>query len=131
MSTRTRIAPHRVINAQSMAASITSEVTILQSMTGFMYQASWSGTSPVGTLSVQVSNDYSKYAGGSVDNPGTWTTIALQLDDGTIATSVPVSGNTGSDVINVSGMYGNAVRLVYTFGSGVGTMSAYISGKVA
>lgn len=131
MSTRTTLRPATIINAQSMAADITSDPTVLNSISGVSYEASWSGTSPVGTLSAQVSNSYALSSTGAVINAGVWTTVALVLDTGLVATSVPVTGNTGSVVINLTGVQEYAIRLFYDAASGVGTMSAVICGKVS
>lgn len=113
-----------------MAADITSEVTILQSLTKLAYQFSWSGTTPVGDMYFQLSNDYEKSADGkTVVNAGTWTNGEMSYN-GSVVTAIPVSGNTGSGIIEVvTGAY--ATRLFYDAGSGTGTMSAVVVGKVS
>ncbi len=138
MSMRTNLRPQAVIpsplgspaNGASMAANITSAPTILQSLSKVSYAFSWSGTSPVGTLSAQVSNDYSVLPTGVVNNAGTWNTIPLLLSDGTTATSVAVTGNTGSGFFDIS-TSAYACRVLYTFTSGVGTLAATVNGKVS
>lgn len=130
MSTRTTLRPHLVINARSMATSLTSEATILQSLTKVSYAFSWSGSTPVGTVSLQVSNDYALDPGGKVKNAGTWTTLPLSDDTGAIVTSLPVAGNTGTIFIEAE-TSAYACRVIYTRGSGTGTMSATVSGKVS
>lgn len=109
----------------SMAASITSAPTIIQNMSMVSYDISWaSGSTPVGTMSVQVSNTYSQNSDGSVRNAGSWTTIDLS--------SVPaVSGNSGAGFIDIDEIAAYAIRLVYSRVSGSGTMTAVINGKVA
>ncbi len=130
MSTRTSLRPNPVILDGDMSADITSDPTILQSLTRVSYAFSWVGTSPIGTLAVQVSNDYSLAPDGSEDNAGTWNTLPLQLDDGTIAMSVPVTGNTGNGFFEITtGAY--AVRTFYDKTSGVGTLQATVVAKVA
>lgn len=110
------------------ATSITSAPTVLQGLTKLAYAASWSGTSPVGTLAVQGSGDYAIGANGVVSVAGTWTTMTLNLN-GAAVSSLPVSGNTGSALIDMeTAVY--AIRLVYTKASGIGTLSATINGKV-
>lgn len=111
------------------ATSITSEVTILQSLSIPSYEISWVGSTPVGTLAVQVSNSYSVDGSGNVLNAGSWTTVTLTVA-GLPVTSVPISGNTGNDAINLDHLGFYAVRCVYTKGSGTGTMQAIICGKV-
>lgn len=112
-----------------MAGNITSAPTILQSLTKLSYSVAWTGTSPVGTLSVQVSNDYTVQATGGVTG-GTWNTLPLNLA-GASVTSIPVSGNTGNGFIDIESLSGGAVQLVYTAGSGTGTLSAYVKAEVA
>ncbi len=131
MSTRTNLRPQAVITAGDMSATtITSAVTILQSLSRIAYEASWSGSTPVGTLSVQVSNDYSLYPDGTVNNAGHWVALVLNVS-GTPSTTVSVSGNTGTAFIDVDGTAAYASRLLYTKGSGTGTMNATVNGKVS
>lgn len=130
MSTRTNLRPTPVITAGNMASNITSLVTILQGISGVSYSLAWTGTTPVGTASVQVSNDYSLNPNGTVDSAGTWTTIFLNVN-GTPATTIPISGNTGNGFINIADMEGYAIRLIYTAGSGTGTLNATVNGKVS
>lgn len=138
MSTRTNIRPQLVIpspqgspvNGSSMAGNITSAPTILQSLSKVGYQVDWDGTSPVGAISVQCSNDYSINAEGLVNNPGRWSTLTLSVG-GSPVTSIPVTGNTGTGFIDIESLSAYAVRLVYTATSGTGTLIAYVNGKVS
>jgi hypothetical protein len=129
MSTRSTLRPYSVITNGAMTGNITSAVTILQSIVGCSYSLSWSGTSPVGTASVQVSNDYSLNPNGTVDNTGTWTTIELNVA-GTPATTIAISGNTGTAFIDIDTIMAYAIRLQFTYTSGTGTLNALINGKV-
>lgn len=130
MSQRTRFSPFSVITNGSMSANITSNVTILQSITGVGYSLSWSGSSPVGTAAVQVSNDYSVFPNGSVNNAGTWTTLELEVN-GSIVSAIDITGNTGTAFIEIQKTHAYAIRLVYTRTSGSGTLNAVIMGKVS
>lgn len=130
MSSRTTLRPYSVITSGSMAADITSSVTVLQSLSRVSYAVSWSGTTPVGTLAVQVSNDYALNSTGGVANSGTWTSVELTLA-GVPVSSIPVTGNTGTGFINVDGIAAYAVRLFYDAASGTGTLNATINGKVS
>lgn len=88
------------------------------------YDISWSGTAPLGTMSVQVSNTYAQDSQGNVKNAGNWTTLVLSV--------VPsVSGNTGNGAIDIDATAFYAIRLVYNRTSGTGTMNATVAGKVA
>lgn len=102
-----------IINAQSMAGNISSSaVNINETMLGGI-QAIWTGTAPVGTLTVQVSNA----------QPPTSDT------DYTDFGSLAVSGNSGSDAFNLELLGFAYVRLVYTRTSGTGTMTATCNRK--
>lgn len=138
MSTRSNLRPQIVIpsaqgspaNGSSMAANITSAPTVLQSLSKVSYSLSWSGTAPVGTASVQVSNDYAIGPNGLVINPGTWTTLELDVA-GTPSMTVPITGATGTAFIDILETVAYAIRLQYTAASGTGTLQAIINGKVS
>lgn len=130
MSTRSYSAPQQVITNGDMSDDITSMVTVLEQKTVASYQFSWAGTSPVGTVSIQVSNNYSLYPNGTVNNTGTWTTLTLNVD-GSPVTTVDISGNAGDTLIDPIGpTAGYAIRAIYTSGSGVGTLQAFACFKV-
>lgn len=131
MSTRPHVGPELVINAQSMATSLESAPTIIQKISMPSYEVVWSaGSTPVGTVSVQVSNDYSLYPNGNVHNTGTWTTLWLQVGITTTQT-IAISGNSGNGFIDVPITGAYAIRLIYTRTSGGGTMNVYFSAKVS
>lgn len=132
MSFRSELKPYQVITNGNMSGDLTSLATIIQKISLVSYTYSWSGTSPVGILRVQVSNDYSIDAQGNVLNAGTWSDVAFVHGAGVpFAGSISVTGNTGSDnaYLTLCGAY--AMRTIYTVTSGVGTLQAYICGKVS
>lgn len=124
MSSRPILAPFQVITNGAMSATITSAVTVIQTNSMLSYEVSWVGTAPVGVINVQVSNSYSKNADGTVRNAGSWTTLVLS------ATS-SVSGNSGTNFIDIDALGAYAVRLQYVPASGTGVMNAFIAGKSA
>ncbi len=130
MSTRTNLRPQQVISAGDMSDDIVSDPTILQSLSKLSYAMSWTGTSPVGTVSVEGSNDYSLDCNGNVLNAGTWSVLTLQVN-GLPTTTVTITGNTGSGIIDITDTAIYALRLIYTAGSGVGSLTTYVTGKVA
>lgn len=130
MSTRTNLRPQPVITNGDMSANITSSVTLLQSLSSVSFMYYWSGTAPVGTVSIQVSNDYSLNSVGAVANAGHWVTVELNLNGVPVA-SIPLSGNSGQGFIDVEPTAAYAIRTVYTFTSGVGTLNSVINGKVS
>lgn len=115
-----------------MALSITSTPTIIQKLSMPSYSYSWTGTTPIGAVSVEISNDYSKNVDGSTRNAGTWTAIYFQLNGSpTLVNSAPITGNTGNGFIDIPITGAYAIRTVYTRTSGTGTMTAIINAKVA
>lgn len=124
MSSRPILTPMPVIVNGDMSGNITSSPTVITNISMFSYSITWSGTSPVGTITAQVSNDYVPATGGNPGVAGTWNTLPLS------ATGT-VSGNSGQGFIDIDQCGAKAVRIVYTRGSGTGSMNAVISGKVA
>jgi hypothetical protein len=115
-------------NGNSMAGNITSLPVVILDLYALSYALSWTGTSPVGTVSVQGSNDYSVNAEGAVMNAGTWNTLTLNYG-GSAVTTVPVTGNTGNGLIDVTATGIYAVRLIYTAGSGTGSLTVTMVAK--
>jgi hypothetical protein len=122
-ASRPILTPFSVITNGNMAGNLTSAVTVIQNLSMISYSCSWVGTSPVGVISIQVSNDYSQNADGSVNNPGTWNTLPMS------ATGT-VTGNTGTGYADVDSIAGYAVRVIYTATSGTGTLNVIATGKV-
>lgn len=132
MSTRQNIGPYKVITDGNMASvTVTSLVTLVPKISMLSYSYSWSGSSPVGTVGAQVSNDYAVDAQGNVSNVGTWNTLAFIDNTGAVVTSFAVSGNTGNGGLDITQTGFYAIRTVYTKGSGTGTLQVTICGKVA
>lgn len=124
MASRPIFTPFDVIVAGNMSGQIISDVSVIQNTSIISYDISWTGTAPSGTMSVQVSNTYSKNAAGMVDDTGNWTTLPLS--------NIPtISTNTGNGAIDIDATGFYAIRLVYNFISGVGVMNATVAGKVA
>lgn len=88
----------------------------------------WTGTSPVGTISIQGSNDFSLNNALNPYNSGTWNTLTLNYG-GSAVTTIPISGNSGNGIVDVTATGIYAVRLVYTAGSGSGTLTSYFCSK--
>lgn len=140
MSSRPQLDPYTVYpnplaspaNTSSMASSFITQPTIVQKLSQISYSCVWTGTSPVGSISVQGSNDYSIKPGGAnaVENPGTWNNLVLS-SGGATTTNIPVSGNSDHGLIDIAstGLY--AIRLVYTAISGTGNMTVVINAKVS
>lgn len=124
MSSRPLLQPAPVITNGAMAGNITSLVTVISNISMMSYSYSWSGTSPVGTITVEVSNDYTQNAQGGVANAGHWEQLSL-------SNAAAVSGNTGTGYIDIDQLGAYAIRTVYTAVSGTGTLQAIFKGKVS
>lgn len=124
MASRPILSPYSVITNGDMSGNITSAVTVIQNTSMIGYDISWTGSSPVGSMSVEVSNTYSQNADGTVRNAGNWTTL-------TLSSTTNVSGSPGNGFIDVDATGAFAIRLVYTRVSGTGTMNAIVTGKVS
>ena len=109
-----------ITNGDMSTASITSTPLVIQQLSLISFQTVWSGSSPVGALQVQTSNDFALNGDGSVRTAGTWTNVG---------SSVAVSGNSGSLEIALSDVPSYAIRIVYTKTSGTGTLQCLICGK--
>lgn len=130
MSTRTGLRPQTVMTANMATASTASSATVLQSLSNISYEINWTGSTPVGTLALQVSNSFAIAPDGTVAVAGTWTTVPLEVSAAEV-TTIPITGNTGNGFIDVTMHAGYAMRLLYTKASGTGTLTAVVTGKVA
>lgn len=100
---------YTVIDAEAMSADITSERVNVSRTGSVSVQWVWSGgSSPVGNMITQVSNDGS-----------TWVDLNTQA----------VTGNSGSHMINIEEPAYMFIRALYSFSSGSGTLSCIINGK--
>lgn len=91
-----------VLTAGDLSGNLTSTAKELAGGTGLCVQAVWTGTSPVGVLTLQ----------GSLDGT-TYTDVSPQN----------VSGNAGSSMWNIECPVYKFFRMSYVFGSGVGTIN--------
>lgn len=129
MSDRPLISPNTItpiINAASMATSITGPSTIIQRLPGISYDIVWTGT-PTGTFSVQVSNTVVLGPNGSILVEGSWSTLPASSFSGTYP--VP-AGSSCNGFLDVVGTEAYAVRITYTAVSGTGTLTVVAAAKV-
>ena len=132
MAMRPEIRPYSAITNGSMVNTLTGLSTIVQKISILSYQFVWTaGSSPIGTVGVQVSNDFSIDPTGTISNAGTWSTYYFLIGAGTYATSIAVSGSTGNAIIELPTLSFYAIRPIYTRSSGTGTLNVILNGKVA
>lgn len=101
-----------------LSGSVTSSATNIEYKDNVGITLSWTGSTPIGTLAIQCSNDF-----GAI---GVVTPTWIALDFGT---TISITGNTGSSLITMNQLPFTAIRAVYTRVSGTGTLSALLSGK--
>lgn len=109
-----------------MSANITGPATVIQRLPGLSYDLVWTGT-PTGTFTVQVSNTYAQGADGKVIAIGNWKSLPTSAFSGTYPVA---SGSAGSGFLDLVGTSAYAVRLLYNFTSGTGTLTVVPCAKV-
>lgn len=107
----------QILTNGSMSQSLASVAQPLDNLTAISVQAFWSGTSPVGTFGLQVSDLLNPTA-----NAADWTLLA---DPAPVA----VTGNQGNAQINLGPCGFKWCRAVYGFTGGTGTMQMWFNGK--
>jgi hypothetical protein len=112
---KNNLEPYRLVNAQSMGATITSDAYECIAFFGLCIQAIVSaGASPTGSFSVQYSNDKVNWTAG------------VSLTEAVNPQAVTANGSffwIWRDMMPMKW-----IRLVYTRTSGTGTLDVYISG---
>lgn len=110
-----------IVNGDMSLTSITSKITNLQFLDNVGLQLVFTG-SPTGTFDVEVSASYEQDSLGNVINAGTWTPITLS--------PVPeATGSAGNIYIDINQTSSPWIRVVYTKGSGSGTLNSFITAK--
>lgn len=109
--------PADLISSGDMSASINGTGVITERFNMTSFQAVWSGTSPVGTIKIQFSNDNV----ASADDVTNWTDVSNSTQN--------VSGNTGSLGWNIWAHSYRFLRPVWTFTSGTGSLDVSCQSK--
>ena len=114
----------RPAEAISMDASFEDFPMPLEYLHGMAIQASWEGTSLDGVLALEVSNHaFANNTSNELlpDADQVWTPVT--------GSSVTVDEDTGNHMWDISEMYYEAVRVVYTANAGTGEVKLYYLGK--
>lgn len=109
-----------IMTAGDASGNITSTVLNIQNYDNIGIQANIATGTPSGTLSVQVSADFSQ-VNGQVIAAGNWVTLTTQA----ITSGSPA--NTYFDLNQLSSLW---ARLIYTSSGGTGTINAFAVGKM-
>lgn len=113
MGRKNVIKSFKMVDSADLSGNFTSETVNTINLDKASIHLSWSGTSPVGTVSVEARN-------GENDS---W----YELDMGS---AISISGNSGDHQLNFLELPFTEIRLQYTSTSGTGSIDGYISAKV-
>lgn len=107
----------KMFDSQDISGSVISAQTSVHNLDKASIHVVWSGSSPVGELKVEATND-------NPENPNAvWREVVF-------ATAITISGSSGDHDIVFNELPFNAIRLQYTSTSGSGTLNATLSAKV-
>ena len=108
-----------MLDSISMAANATSSIVNVINLDKASIFIDWSGTSPVGTITVEARNK-------PVDLNNVEDGLWYALDFGT---PISVAGNTGDHLIVLNELPFDSIRIQYAATSGSGTIDALITAK--
>jgi hypothetical protein len=97
-----------ILAPSSMAANQTSTTVNVDTIDCYCVQAYWTGSTPVGSMAVNASNDNVNF-----------TTIG----------TLTITGNSGNAMLNADNPAYSYVQVVYTATSGTGTITITMNGK--
>ena len=119
--------PYPLFDAVSIATNQTSGETNVAFLDYGLIDINWTGTSPVGVLNMQILEIAADR--NTTDKVDVWRTVNFTGAVG--GGDIPISGNSGSHTIQIGKMPSTKIRMAYTATSGVGNLTAIISGKEA
>jgi hypothetical protein len=99
------------VSGADMSANATSQITTIQFMDNIGILINWSGSSPVGTLFIEISNDNKTFT-------------ALEF-----GSSISISGNSGTHTVTINQAPFGYLRARYALTSGTGNLTAILSSK--
>lgn len=112
MARKNIVASYAMIDAGNLSGNITSEVVNVQNMDKGSVHVSWTGSSPVGTITVQARN-------GAND---AWFNLNM-------GSAITISGASGDHQLIFNEMPFTDIRLQYVSTSGTGSIDAIITLK--
>lgn len=110
-----------IFSLQDMGSNFTSDPQSNKFQDNVGIQIKWIGT-PTGTFGVQISNDYYPGDSDGAYNAGTWTNL-------TLSTTIAATGGADNAAINLKQLPFSYYRVIYTFTSGSGLMTAVVTHK--
>lgn len=111
MGRKSVLEPYKIVDGGDISSNVISPETQVKNLDQITYEVVWSGTSPVGEVTVET------------QVKDVWQAIALP--------TISVSGNSGNHLITInSASHFHKLRLVYTATSGTGSLDVSIIGAV-
>ena len=108
---------YKMLENADMTATTTSKLTEVSNLDKASIHVVWSGTAPIGTITVESTND-------NPDNPlAVWREVVFNA-------TIEVTGDNGDHDIVFNELPFNAIRIKYAPTSGSGTINAALSAKV-
>lgn len=117
MSRKNVVMPYKMFDEADMSANATSDVTNVINLDKASIIISWSGSSPVGAVTVE---GRSFRAGAEPVDSG-WVTLDFDV--------IAISGNSGGHQLLFNELPFSELRLQYAFSSGSGSLDAVLVAK--
>ncbi len=115
---------YQIVTAGDMSEDIESAVTNIQRLTNIGIQLNFTGASPTGTFSVEVSLDYEQDYLGNVIVEGNWVPLTLTPE-------LEATGSAGVLYVNLPALAAPWIKTTFApdEGGSVGELNAFICGK--
>lgn len=114
--------PVHLIAAGDMSlTSITSDAVNIQNQDNVGIQLNWTGA-PTGTFAFQVSMDHKETANGVITVAGHWVNL-------TVSPAIAAAGSPDSAYVGINQIAAPYIRVVYTMGSGSGSLDVFVGAK--
>lgn len=112
MSRKNALKPYHLIIDGDMSGNLTSDETNVQYLDNVGLIIQWSGTAPVGTITVEVKIGDSAWS---------------ELEFGS---TISIASDSGSHNVNINQIPHEKIRVKYNFISGVGVLNIYSTAKM-
>lgn len=117
MARKNILEPYKMFDSVDISQTETSHIVNIKNMDKASIILEWTGSSPVGTIDVQVRN---------IKEPVGPVTSWISLDMGA---TINITGASGNHILRFDELPFSEVRLVYTSVSGTGSLTATVTAK--
>ena len=116
MGRKNVVKTYKIMEEADLSGNIESSVTNVINLDSGSIHIIWTGSSPVGTITVEATNDDPESSSAQYRELG-------------LGSAISISGNSGEHDIVFTYLPFRAIRLIYTRSSGTGSISATLSAK--